>query len=1665
MKIIVYFSNFVIEEFIMKGRVSMKKPERRRTLRTMILSAILVAALSCCTAVFFSVNAAENTEQQPVVTTSDEAGNDSVDQADDEQVVKNIIVSAKQVGDCSHYRFKPNARYNGSFRSELLDNEVVIYDALVNAFITNKSNAPVKIDVSSMGYVYDRVDELADGVLSAYAAFTTDHPEAYWMSGYGLSLSTLDNTIISVTVTIDERYSGDYGDLNTVLSGISSAVSTISANRASTSRYDTVKAIHDYICNTMSYDNEAASTDNYNEAHCIAPLFGGGSRGHQFVCEGYANSFKLLCDKFGIPAVHVKGNAGGPHSWNYVQMENGCWYGVDATWDDQSTIYYTYFLVGTNSVVFNGKTFGQDHVPQNQVMSSDTVNPLVYPVLSDETYVPGDHFDFWGNSAEDNRVVSGLVDFSWKFIGQKSVTNVVDVYLDNSLLTTLDEMGDGNIFTYQLNASGLENGTHTVKAVFRKSGSDPITVSRSINVQNIDFDFCDWTQYPVVSGNFEVRMKQSYGGTSLECKVEFYVDDVYRVTLYCDNDGFFNYVIDTTKLSNGDHIIKAVFSNNLNQTIIVENLMDVENPAFEIYNWTEDIPTFSDGVDISMRQYNCGTPANNSVDVLIDDALFQSLQSDSNGYFSYYLDTTQLLNGVHTLKAILRTQSGLELTDEKYFAVYNEIPATSLSLDQHSVSVNLGETVKLNAEVLPFNTSDGVVWTSSDESVATVKSNGLVTSTGVGQAIITATAGDKSDFCTVTVTNPISYPVTLSKSAISVIITSNNYHPSVSLTAKKPNTIKKVVWYSDDTDVATVNQSGKITAEGEGTANIYCMSESGEFLSAPCKVSVGVFVITYSERTYANTIAIPIGQMTSLGIYASYIPGYDDAASNVTWKSSNVKLASLQPQLSSCDVYGIKKGTVTVTASLGRTCSTSYKVNVFVPTDFIDLSSRTASVYVGKTVTLKPIQSKGANDPLYWESDDESIATVTDKGVVKGIAQGTAKIRVYTYGGIDWEEAVVTVCTPAKAVTWDTVPPAMNPRSAVKCGIAQGETLDLYAKITEPENCNDTITWTTSNGKVVAINNLLDNGRGVCVVGNNKGTATITAKTGSGKKIVYQVTVVPQSAQEIVLNKHEANLYTGASVALSAQVLPKGCNDVVLWNSSDPGIATVDENGRVTAVAQGDVTITAYSATSGDAVDVASIHVLTKATSFTWDTVPDNMKPLKTVKYGIAVGDEMELCVKIIAPENCNDTITWTTSNKSVVAITDYVNGMNGVHITGLKKGTATITAKTGSGKSITYTINVVPESAQQIIINKHEANVYAGASLGLSAQVLPKGNNDVVLWKSSDPDIATVDENGKVTAVAQGDVTVTAYSATSGSVMDTALIHVLTKATGFTWGVIPGGMKPSKTVKLGINVNEVRQLSAIITSPENCNDTITWTTSNKAVVAVEATDDKAAVMITGLKKGTAIVTAKTGSGKTITYTITVVEGIPDSVTLSKQEVNLYVGSSVSISAKLLPKTCNDVVHFVSLDPEIASVDENGKITGLCNGEACILAYASTCQDVTSAVRVKVMTKATAIDMSATSVTIPQGSSTIVYASLTPYDCGDTVTWTASGKGIVNITTLYDGTSAMIIGNKVGTSTVRAKTGSGKYKDIKVVVTKAPVSDSTNIYLTLWGDEYDHQFF
>lgn len=191
----------------------------------------------------------------------------------------------------------------------------------------------------------------------------------------------------------------------------------------------------------------------------------------------------------------------------------------------------------------------------------------------------------------------------------------------------------------------------------------------------------------------------------------------------------------------------------------------------------------------------------------------------------------------------------------------------------------------------------------------------------------------------------------------------------------------------------------------------------------------------------------------------------------------------------------------------------------------------------------------------------------------------------------------------------------------------------------------------------------------------------------------------------------------------------------LVWESSDPSVLSVDQNGLVTAHNIGKVTLTL---SAGDASASCAVTV----------TVPADSLAFDQESYQVSVGKTLFLPLTAL-PEGASESYTWESSDTAIATV-----GADGT-VTGVAPGSATITV-TGvkATASCTVTVTVPPE---RIVLSQEELSLNVGSTQPLAAVVMPENATDKqVTWESSDTAIVTVGADGTVTAVAPGSATVT---------------------------------------------------------------------------------------------------------------------------------------------------------------------------------------------------------------------------------------------------------------------------------------------------------------------
>lgn len=231
----------------------------------------------------------------------------------------------------------------------------------------------------------------------------------------------------------------------------------------------------------------------------------------------------------------------------------------------------------------------------------------------------------------------------------------------------------------------------------------------------------------------------------------------------------------------------------------------------------------------------------------------------------------------------------------------------------------------------------------------------------------------------------------------------------------------------------------------------------------------------------------------------------------------------------------------------------------------VGATAETAATYESKQEADSAAQQAAADKIDWtWEIGDDSIASVDANGVITGIKGGNTIVTLTSADGKFSAKCPVTVNQPLKAIKMDDIALETN-----------GHTSETVAYTLEPaDTTEDDVTLSVADESIAKL-------EGNKLVAVSDGTTKITATSGIVKTSA-KVTVTTK-VEQITLNKTEGVLTVGNSVTVTATVTPDNAtNATVNWTSSDEKVATVDSNGKVTAVAAGNATIKATSESDGD---------------------------------------------------------------------------------------------------------------------------------------------------------------------------------------------------------------------------------------------------------------------------------------------------------------------------------------------------------------------------------------------------------------------------------------------------------------------------------------------------
>lgn len=639
---------------------------------------------------------------------------------------------------------------------------------------------------------------------------------------------------------------------------------------------------------------------------------------------------------------------------------------------------------------------------------------------------------------------------------------------------------------------------------------------------------------------------------------------------------------------------------------------------------------------------------------------------------------------------------------------------------------------------------------------------------------------------------------------------------------------------------------------------------------------------------------------------------------------------------------------------------------------------------------------------ITWESSASDVVSVSPgdgaETKITALKEGSSIITAKK-GGADYKKWNVTV-SPKTQI-------GLN-KTAIT--LQEGEGSETLTATVTPDN-GQRVTWTSSRKDVIVSPG---EGNAVTVTARNiesPRTATITAtvKNVRGKDVeatcAVDVTSNAVPVTSITLNKTTLALTVGGDETLIPTIAPESAtNKDLTWTSSDTAVATVDQNGKVTAKAVGTTTITATAASGVTATCTVTVTAPGQTVAVTGVTVTP-------ATLGLKVNETSTLTANITPSNATNKNVTWSTSAPTVATV-DAKGAVKALAV-----GTAVITATTADGNK-TATCNVTVSAAATnvpvtgVSISKTLV-VGKGATKALTATVAPSNaTNKNVTWKTSAPAVATVDAKGNVKGVKKGTATITVTTADGGktATCTVTVSEVTLNSTSLTLGV----GKSSTALKATVSTN-----ADAVTS---------WKSSNTSVVKV----DNKGKLTAGSKTGTATITVTTRAGATATCRVTV-KLMTTKLTMSKTKLELVQGKSATLKVTRTPSKATEKISWSSSNPKVASVTQKGKVSAKKTGTVTITAKAANGVKATC----KVTIKKASLKLKKTKGTVKVGKSLKIQVKSTFPKNDKIKSYKSSSSKVAKVDK-----KGKVTGKKKGTAKITVTTKSGAKATFKVTVKK-----------------------
>ena len=884
------------------------------------------------------------------------------------------------------------------------------------------------------------------------------------------------------------------------------------------------------------------------------------------------------------------------------------------------------------------------------------------------------------------------------------------------------------------------------------------------------------------------------------------------------------------------------------------------------------------------------------------------------------VDKTGLVTAVGAGSAVIFAAS--EGQSANVIVEVGTVVVASVRVTPPSASLQQGAGQQFSAQALDAqgNILAGriITWSSSDNTVATVSSSGLVVGISAGTATITAGSGGATGTASVTIT-PVNVASVSILPASATVQVASTQPLSVVLADASGNPISPVgrviTWSSNNTPVATVDASGVVTGVSAGSATISASNSGKTGTAAITVTNVPVANVTVT----ANSSALTVGQTTGVTATARDAGGATLTGRPVSWNSSNPAVASLNTATTAetNTITAVGAGTTTITATVSGVQGVAVITVTIVPIASVSVTPSPGTVQEGQTLQLTVTLRDASNNVLptagrtiIWSSNNAQLS-VSQGGLVTAVANSggqAATITVSAPGGgaggttpsgtADITATYIPVATVNVSPGTASVPPLGSTTFSASLLGPSGQSLPATGR---------SVSFSSSNPLVASVNPTTGVATGIL-----PGSVTITATASSPGQLTpatgtATLTVTLAPVANVTLSPGSGTVYVGATYArtFTALVQDAGGNALssrtVNFTSGSSAIATVSPSSATTD-GSGQAQVTVTGVTVGQVFITASASSVNGTSNVTIALVPVSSIDVAPLSASLAPGGTQQLTA---TPRDSAGTVisgaplggratSWHSDNTAAATVSG--TGL----VTAVGGGTATITATVGGTVSATPSVVTVVVPVSAVTLGVPADSVIVGGTLQGTVTVLGAGNvplsgrsvsmaggGGIVTFSSPALTNASGQTTVTVTGASVGTTTITASS--GGQTSSGESIRVLVPVA--TVEVSPA----AQTIVQG-NVFSFGAMAKDAGGNAVPGRPITWSLSNGK--ASLSTTTGASTSVTGVDSGTVVLTA-TAEGKAGTATITVTL-VPVDVILADQDP-----VALSVSGTGVPSSVN----------------------------------------------------------------------------------------------------------------------------------------------------------------